>query len=103
MVAYRAETSMGNLLKDETTDMASARRILQDLYVTEADILPQPENGRLLVRIHNASRPSANKKIQRLLEHLNDAEVDYPGTQLRLHYELSSKELWDGKLDLEVS
>jgi hypothetical protein len=103
MIAYRAETSMGNLLKNETTDMASARRLLQDLYVTEADILPQPENGRLLVRIHNASRPSANKKIQRLLEHLNDTEIDYPGTQLRLHYELASKELWDGQSDLEVS
>ena len=103
MIAYRAETSMGNLLKDKTTDMASARRLLQDLYVTEADILPQPENGRLLVRIHNASRPSANKKIQRLLEHLNDTKIDYPGTQLRLHYELISKELWDGKSDYEVS
>ncbi|WP_320043013.1 putative transposase [uncultured Desulfobacter sp.] len=43
MIAYRAETSMGNLLKDETTDMATARRLLQDLYVTEADILPQLE------------------------------------------------------------
>ena len=103
MIAYRAETSMGNLLKDETTDMASARRLLQDLYVTEADILPQPENGRLLVRIHNASRPSANKRIQRLLQHLNDAGMDYPGTQLRLHYELASKGLWEGKSDLKVS
>jgi len=103
MIAYRAETSMGNLLKDEITDMASARRLLQNLYVTEADILPQPENGRLLVRIHNASRPAANKKIQKLLAHLNDTEMKYPGTHLRLHYELVSKELWEEKSDLEVS
>lgn len=95
MIAYRAETSMGNLLKDETTDMAAARRLLQDLYVTEADILPQAEKGRLLVRIHNASRPAANKKIQKLLEHLNDSEMNFPGTQFRLHYELASKELWE--------
>lgn len=99
MIAYRAETSMGNLLKDDATDMAAARRLLQDLYVTEADILPQPENARLLVRIHNASRPAANKKIQKLLEYLNDTEMNYPGTQLRLHYELASKDLWEKKFE----
>ncbi len=43
MIAYRAETSMANLVKDQTTDMAAARSLLQDLYVTEADILPQPK------------------------------------------------------------
>ncbi len=48
MIAYRAETSMGTLLKDKTTDMAAARRLLQDLYVTEADILPQPEKADCL-------------------------------------------------------
>jgi DNA invertase Pin-like site-specific DNA recombinase len=103
MIAYRAETSMGNLLRDETTDMAAARRLLQDLYSTEADILPQPENGRLLIRIHNASRPAANKKIQGLLKYLNDAEINFPGTQLRLYYELVSKDLWEEKFGREVS
>jgi len=91
MIAYRTETSMANLLKDQTTDMAAARSLLQDLYVTEADILPQPENDLLLVRVHNASRPAANKKIEQLFNHLNEAEMKYPGTEMRLVYELSSK------------
>jgi len=91
MIAYRTETSMANLLKDQTTDMAAARSLLQDLYVTEADILPQPENDLLLVRVHNASRPAANKKIEQLFNHLNEAEMKYPGTKMRLVYELSSK------------
>ncbi len=103
MIAYRTETSMANLLKDETTDMAAARRLLQDLYVAEADILPEPENDRLLVRIHNASRPAANKKIKRLLDYLNNTEMKYPGTKLRLHYELSSAEICEAKSDDEVS
>ena len=93
MIAYRTETSMANLLKDQTTDMAAARSLLQDLYVTEADILPQPENDLLLVRVHNASRPAANKKIGQLFNHLNEAEMKYPGTKMRLVYELSSKSL----------
>ncbi|WP_394698451.1 putative transposase [uncultured Desulfobacter sp.] len=61
------------------------------------------KKNRLLVRIHNASRPAANKKIQKLLEYLNDSEMNFPGTQLRLHYELASKKLWDENSSLEVS
>ncbi|MCF6246215.1 MAG: hypothetical protein L3J69_02520 [Desulfobacula sp.] len=71
--------------------MAAARSLLQDLYVTEADILPQPENDLLLVRVHNASRPAANRKIKQLFNHLNEAEMKYPGTEMRLVYELSGK------------
>jgi transposase/regulator of replication initiation timing len=103
MIAYRAETSMASLLKDDTTDMAAARRLMQDLYVTEADIIPQPDNGRLLVRVHNASRPYANKKINQLFKYLNEAEMHYPGTQLRLQYELSSNDIGEEKSDVKVS
>jgi len=91
MIAYRAETSMANLLIDETTDMAEARRLVQDLYKTEADILPNPKNDTLLIRIHNASRPAANRKIKQLLDHLNETEMYYPGTEMCLFYELASK------------
>lgn len=93
MVAYRAETSMASILKDDTTDMAAARRLMQDLYNTEADIFPQPKNSRLFIRVHNASRPAANRKIKQLFKYLNEAEMYYPGTQLRLHYELASKDI----------
>ena len=62
--------------------MAAARSLLQDLYVTEADILPQPEKNLLLVRVHNASRPAANKKIEQLFNHLNEAKMKYPGTKI---------------------
>ena len=92
MIAYRTETAMANLLKDDITDMAAARRLIQDLYVTEADILPQPADKRLLVRVHNASRPAANKKIRQLFKYLNETEMQYPGTQLHLYYELSSND-----------
>jgi hypothetical protein len=79
-------------MEDEVTDMAAARRLVQDLYKTEADILPQPKKATLLVRIHNASRPAANRKIKRLLDHLNETEMYYPGTEMRLFYELASKD-----------
>ena len=88
MIAYRAETAMVGLITSPTVDSSDARRLLQDLFVTEADILPDPENEQLNIRVHNASRPAANRALAQLFEHLNNAEVKYPGTEMRLVYEL---------------
>ena len=92
MIAYRAETAMAGLLKGPTVDMAMARRVLQDLYVTEADILPQPEDNLLNVRVHNASRPAANSLLIQLFDEINASEICYPGTEMRLVYELMSND-----------
>jgi hypothetical protein len=91
MIAYRTESAMASLLKQSTVDMPSARRLLQDLFVTEADILPKPEENLLRVRVHNASRPAANAALETLFKELNAAEFCYPGTDMQMHYELVSK------------
>ena len=88
MIAYRAETAMVGLITGPTVDSSDARRLLQDLFVTEADILPDPENEQLNIRVHSASRPAANRALAQLFEHLNNAEVKYPGTEMRMVYEL---------------
>ncbi len=92
MISYRAETALAGLLKGPTVDMAAARRLAQDLFVTEADILPRPEENILHVRVHNASRPAADAALVQLFDELNAAEVCYPGTDMRLTYELASKD-----------
>ncbi len=69
-------------------DSSSARRILQDLFVTEADIFPEPETNRLRIRVHGASRPASNRALVKLLSSLNKAEIKYPGTDMKLFYEL---------------
>jgi hypothetical protein len=88
MIAYRAETAMVGLITGPTVDSPAARRLLQDLFVTEADILPDPENKNLNIRVHSASRPAANRALAQLFDHLNKAEVNYPGTDMRLVYQL---------------
>jgi hypothetical protein len=88
MIAYRAETAMVELITDPALNSSDARRLLQDLFVTEADILPDPENEQLRTRVHSASSSAANRALSQLLEHLNNAEVKYPGTQMRLVYQL---------------
>jgi hypothetical protein len=88
LIAYRAETAMMGFVVGPAMDTAAARRLLQDLFVTEADILPEPENGRLRVRVHGASRPVTNHALLKLFEDLNSAEIEYPGTDMRIVYEL---------------
>ena len=90
MIAYRAETAMVGLLTGPTVDSAAARALLQDLFVTEADILPEPEKQLLRIRVHGASKPAANRALLRLIEQLNATPMLYPGTDLRLVYELGT-------------
>lgn len=61
--------------------------------MTETDILPEPENRLLRIRVHGASTPAANRALLRLIEPLNAAEMLYPGTDLCLIYELGT---WNG-------
>ena len=88
MIAYRAETAMVGLITGSRVDSSDARRLLQDLFTTEADILPSPEAGQLNIRVHSASRPAANRALAQLFEHLNNAQVKYPGTEMRLIFEI---------------
>lgn len=90
MIAYRAETSMAGLMTEPAINTSAARRLLQDLFSTEADILPDKENNILRIKVHGASRPAANKSIQSLFDHLNEAEMQYPGTDMQLVYELAA-------------
>jgi len=88
MIAYRAETAMVQMITGPTVNTSQARRLLQDLFLTEADILPDRQNKQLIIRVHNSSRTAANKYLTQLFEHLNQAQNDYPGTDLRLVYQL---------------
>ena len=91
MIAYRAETAMVGLIKGPTVDTPAARRILQDLFVSDADIMPDLETKTLTVKIHRGSRPAVNRTLSLLIKRLNDAEIIYPGSDLRLIYELGTE------------
>jgi hypothetical protein len=98
MIAYRAETAMASLLVGPTVDSAAARCLLQDLFVTEADILPDPGNKLLHVHVHGTSRPAANRSLAQLFAQLNEAQVQYPGTDMRLVYQIQGNECWEAPM-----
>jgi len=88
MIGYRAETAMAGMLLGPTVDTPAARQLLQDLFVSEADIIPDTENKQLLVKVHAGSRPTVNKSLRELFEKLNESEIIYPGTAMQLVYEI---------------
>ena len=90
MIAFRAETAMANSLRETIAHPDEARSLLQALYQTEADLLPDPEAGTLTVRLHHMANRCSDKAIQKLCDELNATETQFPRTNLRLVLELGS-------------
>jgi hypothetical protein len=88
MIAYRAETALASIVREELARSDDARSLLCDLFRSEADLLPDVEQRVLRVQVHSMSNPRSDRAIAHLLEHLNAAEFTYPGTSLRLVYSL---------------
>ena len=90
MIAYRAETAMSVLLRDSMKRPDDARSLLRDIYTQDADIIPDEEEKTLTVRLHHLTNRMSDRAARQLARHLNDTETIYPGTDLRLRYELVS-------------
>jgi transposase len=90
LVAYRAETALAMIVREEMSHADEARSLLRDLFRSDADIYPDEAAGVLEVRLHTLANPRSNRSIQHLLDHLNAAEFVYPGTTLRLTYTLTA-------------
>jgi hypothetical protein len=90
MVAYRSETAMAHTLKEKMPRQDDARALLRAIYSTEADLLPNEKEGTLTVRLHNMASRTHDVAVSHLCAELNDTETTYPGTNLRLIYELVS-------------
>ncbi len=67
-----------------------ARALLRNIYTMEAGIIPDEKEQILRIRLHHLSNPSSDKAAWLLAGHLNETETIYPGTNLRLHYDLVS-------------
>jgi transposase len=95
LVAYRAETALATIVREELAHADEARSLIRDLFRSDADICPHEAAGVLEVRVHTLANPRSNRAIQHLLDHLNAAEFTYPGTNLRLTYTLSASPSMD--------
>jgi hypothetical protein len=90
MVAYRAETAMAHRLRETLSHPDEARRLLQALYTTPADLLPDHDAGILTVCLHHQANAAADAALEKLCEELNATETVFPRTNLRLVLKVGS-------------
>ena len=90
MIAYRAETAMAGIVREKMSRGDDARSLLRAIYATEADIVPDAAAGTLVVRLHNLANRSSGETLQYLCAELNATMTRFPGTNMRLIYELVS-------------
>ena len=90
MIAYRAETAMANILQESGIKKDEARALVCQIFTTDADIEPDKEKGILKVQIHNMANPRNNGYVQKLCDIVNESETIFPGTNLRMVYDLVS-------------
>jgi len=92
MIAFRAETSMYNLIRHRMNPHHSdeGRKLLQQIYTPNADIVPDYRQKTLTVKIHHLNYRRDNKVLEYLCDKLNETETEFPGTELRIIYKLVS-------------
>ncbi|MGR3178503.1 MAG: putative transposase, partial [Candidatus Anammoxibacter sp.] len=90
MIAYRAETAMVTILRESLARTDDARSLLREIFTLEADIIPDEEDQTLTFRLHHLTNRLSDKAALHLADYLNKTETIYPGTNMRLVYELVS-------------
>ena len=90
MVAYRAETQLTNLVGPLLPSRDDeARKFMRQVFELPADLFPDRERGELIVRLHSITTPRDNGALASLCGVLNELDVYYPDTELRLVLEAS--------------
>ena len=88
MIAYRAETRMMPAVALAQGKTHRPRRHLRALFQSDADIIPEPANGIQRIRILGTASDAGDNAIAGLLQELNHTQTIFPGTSLRMVYEL---------------
>lgn len=88
LIAYRAETAMASAAREQLARSDDARALLRKLYTTPADLIPDPAAKTLTVRLHHQAAALQDAAVAHLCAELNATQTIFPGTELRLIYEL---------------
>ena len=87
MIACRAETRVMPAVAQAQGKDQRSRRHLRALVQTAADIIPEPDNGILRVRILGTASDASDNATAALLEELKQTRTVFPGASLRMVYE----------------
>jgi hypothetical protein len=91
MIAYRAETTLVQIAREQLSRTDDGRQLVASLFQTATDLHPDDSSGTLTVRLHHLANRAHDEVIRHLCAELNVTATPFPGTNLRLVYELGAK------------
>ena len=89
MIAYRTEVRMMSPIILAQGKKRNARKLLQALYQAKANIIPEKRNKLLRVQVLGLGSHGLDQSLAGLFSELNASATIYPGTDLRMFYELA--------------
>jgi len=91
MICYRAETTLATqITRDFKKTKNEKRTFIKSLIKRKGNIIPDSENKTLTVELYSMSTPRENKALQKICELLTDTETQFPGTDMRLIYKITT-------------
>ena len=97
MIAYRAETSLVSILREHLARSDDARTLIRQIFETEADLLPDPTNKTLTLRLHHLTQAAHDQVLEKLCAALNETQTVFPGTDLTLIFKIGSSQIPAGQ------
>ena len=86
LIAYRAESALVQLAREQLLRHDDARSFVRGVMQSTINLRPDRERGELRIELHGQTNPLHDRVLEHLCAQLNETELSYPGTQLRLHY-----------------
>src|SRR5271165_5857019 len=83
-IAYRAESALAGEIREALAREDDGRALLRRLFVTPANLRPDPVAQTLTVELHRLGSPLQDLAVAHLCQILTESETLFPTTNLRL-------------------
>lgn len=91
MICYRAESSVANCMAPVLAKADDERRmVVKQIIASNADLTPDYQNNTLTITLHSLSAQRFNTAAFELTKILNETETQFPGTNLKMIFEISA-------------
>jgi hypothetical protein len=80
--------AMAQIAREKMARLDDAQAPMCQLYRSEVDLIPEHPNKTLAVRLHHLTTNAHDQIITHLCAEVNTTETVFPGTDLRLIYQL---------------
>ena len=88
LIAYRAETALVHIVREKLKREDDGRALVRQVLQSTVDLRPDLHQKTLTVRVHRLSTAAHDETLQHLCDELTATQTQFPGTELRLIFEL---------------